>query len=237
MKIHAFWKNWQAKTKQEKEYIVSLEKALQWIEKQPFHGEIISIYVKGSFVFRELNKKSDIDLVPITRNNKSLQKIREARDKLKETFFPVEILPISLQELASNQRHVPKPMQGRPDQFTLLLPYHKLIWGKTLNLKKCKAREPLQVYLHIKQAMSEKFLPAYAKNKFGFSQLIKQVFHLLYWEERIKGRHFSPSWKEIKKACPKHSLVQRTMYLRFHPTKDKRVRKKYIQEVITYFHL
>jgi len=234
---HYFWKHWKRKSNQEVKYGQSLEKALIWIKEQPFINEVISMYVKASFVNRELNKKSDIDLVLVVKNEETSNLVRVIRDKNKDWLKPVELLPIGIEELINNERFkkpVPGKLQGRPDHFTILLPYHKLVYGKPLNPEKFKIRTERKIYGDLKQAIEDQFIPLYEAGELGFTQLIKQVSHLIYWEERLKGKAFSPTWKEIKKASINNELFQRTFYLRFHPTKNKRVRSKYIIELKEY---
>lgn len=72
MREKDFWEDWKRKTTQEIKYIKSLQRAILWLKSQPFIKEIEAVYVKGSFVFRELRKKSDIDLVVVVRNKKAL---------------------------------------------------------------------------------------------------------------------------------------------------------------------
>ena len=237
---YKFWKDWKNKTTLEKRYIKSLENALTWLKNQTFAKDIISVYVKGSFVDRELNKDSDIDVVPIVKNKKILTLLRETRDKHKESLRPVDLLPMTIQELKNNKRYKKpfaqrvKGTQGKPDQFTLLLKYNKLIYGKQLNPRGWKVRTEQKVYDNLKDAMTKQFLPLYQKKEFGFRQFAKQFMHLIYWEERLKGNLFPPNWKSIKKACPNNQLLQRTVQIRFNPTKDRKIRKKYIRDVFRY---
>ena len=232
-----FWISWKNKTKQEIKYIKALELALAWLKKQPFIKNIEAVYVKGSFVERELGKKSDIDVVPIMKNKESLNLVREIRDKNKEWLKPVEILPIAIQELRTNERFkkpLPGNPQGKPDHFTVLLPYHKLVYGNPIKTKGWKVRSEEEIYNSLKKVIREQFIPLYEKGEFGFSQLIKQVSHLVYWEERLKGKIFAPSWREIKKSNKDNNLLQNTVFLCFHPTKNKKARSKYVGELKEY---
>jgi len=234
---YEFWKSWKNKNKQEIRYIKALEKALNWIKRQNFMKDIESIYVKGSFVFRELGKKSDIDVVPIIKNKKVIKVIKNIRDQNKEWLKPVEFLPIWIGELSSNKR-LKKPkfgnFQGKPDHFTVLLPYHKIVYGKRLNAINFKVRTDKKIYDDLKQAIQDRFINLYEKGEFGFSQLTKQVSHLFYWEKRLKGKTIPPSWKALKDKGTNNNLLQKTIYLRYRPTKNKQVRKRYIRELKKY---
>ena len=55
-----FWDSWKRKTKQEERAIAALKKVKKLIIEN-LKDEIIAIYVKGSFIRREMNAKSDVD--------------------------------------------------------------------------------------------------------------------------------------------------------------------------------
>lgn len=232
--VKLFYTSWKNKTPLEKKYISALENALIFMKEQSFIKEIISIYVKGSFVFREINKKSDIDLVVVMRDEKSLKSIGRFRDNYKEMLWPVDLLPLALEELENNARFIQRSDKPRPDHFTLLLQYHRLVYGKQLKTKCWKVRADKKVYDNLKSAIKNTQVPLFEKGEFDFQQIIKQVMHLIWWEERLKGHYFPSSWKEIQKACPKNYLLQKTVYLRYHPTKDEKIRNKYILELKEY---
>lgn len=230
---YRFWDSWKEKTPLEDRYVQSLEKALEWLEKQPFIANILTTYVKGSFVFREINERSDIDLVPVLRESEQLIKVREIRNKNKGMLKPVEILPISLEELRSNERESRLEFKGLPDHFTLLMSYHKLVYGESLDTTEFKVRSMEKVRDGIVAAFNKYFIPGYETGHFGFQQIVKQFSHLFYWQERLKGKDFPPSWKGIKENCD-HPLLKETLYFRQHLTKDENVRAKYIEDVNTF---
>jgi hypothetical protein len=234
MKINRFWEEWENKTKLEKKYIISLEKAVIWISQQSFFKDIQAVYVKGSFVFRELNEKSDIDLVPIVKTNDVLDKVRALRDAHKEELNPASILPMSIQELKENELYAKSELKGQPDNFVLLLPYHKLVYGKPINPEGCKVRPLEKIKDDLRSGFVKKLIPMYKKREFGFTQLMKKYPHLAYWEERINGKVFAPSWKAILKARPGDDLLQQAAEFRFHPTKNKRKREKFIKDLEEY---
>lgn len=231
-----FYNYWRSKTSLEKKYIEALERALIWIKKQAFIDDVIAIYVKGSFIFREFNERSDIDVVPVMKNEKSLNLIREIRDKNKEWLKPVDILPIGIEELKKN-KYYKEPLpgtKGKPDMFTILLPYNKGVYGKTLNTKEWDVRSDQKIYDNLKSVIKNSQISMFEKGEFGFSTLLKQTMHLIWWEERLKGRNFPSSWKAIKKACPNNRLLQKTVFYRYNLTKDKDLRSEYINELKKY---
>lgn len=66
--------------------------------------QIVSIYVKGSFVRREMNEKSDVDTVTIVKNSKYLTKFKDLEKKYRFQFDPIiQCSPYSLWELKNNK--------------------------------------------------------------------------------------------------------------------------------------
>ena len=63
MANHEFWGDWKNKTKLEEAAIKSLKAARVIIIQNIPKEEIVAIYARGSFVRREMNKKSDSALV------------------------------------------------------------------------------------------------------------------------------------------------------------------------------
>lgn len=234
--MELFYKKWKNKTDLEKKYIFALDKALKWLQEQPFKKEIISIYVKGSFVYREINEQSDIDLVPIMKDEKSLNLVREIRNQHKEELKPVDILPLAIQELR-NDEYFKKPLpgtKGPPHHFTMLLSENRLIYGKPLNIKGFKIKTDKQVYESLKKIIRDKQIEMYEKGELGFRQLGKQFMHLVWWEERLKGKKINSSWEAMRKACSNNDLLQKTIEYRYHPTKDTVLRKNYIKQLKLY---
>ncbi len=230
-----FYNSWRNKTPLERRYIESLEKAVEWIKGQEFFDSVVAIYVKGSFAFREINKKSDIDLVAIMQKNSQLQRVREIRDKHKDELKPVDILPISLEELAANERFVKTEMKGRPDYDTIFMRYFKFVYGKPPEMSEFKVRPTEKLREALKSGIINKFIPMQERGEFGFGQVMKQVAHLIYWDTRIAtGKDFEPSWKALRKACPSHELLGKLYAYRLKPAKDEHARKELMREVKEY---
>src|SRR3989338_6671226 len=103
-----FWKNWRKITKLEETAIESIKKARRILLQSVPKDRIMAIYVKGSFVRREMTKKSDVDIVPIVKGletKKAIQKL----DNEKGTFYiPSELLPKTVQELKKHHTTIKK---------------------------------------------------------------------------------------------------------------------------------
>jgi len=116
--INAFWRNWKNKSSIEKKAILSINRVINFLLAHVPKDELISIYIKGSFITREMNENSDVDVVPILKDNDTLRKLKIVRDENKEMLRPSEILPISLTELKKNKNSkLHGKLKGRPDTF------------------------------------------------------------------------------------------------------------------------
>ena len=100
MPNYDFWKKWTKKTLIEKNAIKSVINARQYIIAAVPKDKLISIYIKGSFVRREMNKTSDVDMVPIVSENKYQARIFNINNK---AIKPVIVVPLSIWELKNNK--------------------------------------------------------------------------------------------------------------------------------------
>ena len=134
LKVEEFWKSWKKITKREEKAIRTLKKTKKVILKEFPKTKIISLYVKGSFIRREMNKKSDLDFVLITKENKDLKKVKILNEKYKKKFeTEINISPISLWELKNNKNYGKKTkLKARPDLFIKKVKDYKLLYGKEI---------------------------------------------------------------------------------------------------------
>lgn len=235
-KISKFWKSWKNKSPREIRAINSIQKAISFLFKNIPRDKIIAVYIKGSFVTREMNKKSDVDIVPILKDNNTIRSLKIVRDENKEMLKPSELLPISLTELKHNEnsKHHGK-LKGKPDTFLRDLEHYKLIYGKGLNKLDYPMRDFNKMFHHAILGIKSKTLPMHKKGKFGFSQLIKQVFWISYSEQVMQGKSPPRTWQGLNKFIKdKNHIIHKTYYFRMHPTKDKRKRKAFINRLKVY---
>lgn len=231
-----FWKDWKRKTKKEEIAIESIKKVKQILFRTIPRDKIFAIYIKGSFVRREMNKKSDVDIVPITYSNKTLDKIKNIQETKGNLYKPSELLPHSLQEFKSGKRYLKYDAPKSNVDVTLRnLFNYKLIYGKPVDISKYPMRSDIKFLKDHIKAFRKIFFPLYKSKKFGFSYLVKQTFFLIEREERVKGLNPSYSWKKLTCSIKdKNHIIHSVLQYRLHPSKDKKVRSKLLKKIKKY---
>ena len=231
-----FWKDWKDINSIEQIAIESVKKALEILFETIDEKNIYAIYIKGSFVNREMNKKSDVDLVPITKDNETLEEIKKLQENKGEGYKPAEFVPRSIWEFENHKKYNFKgKTSGNPDQFTRNIHYHKLIYGKKLDTSKYIIRDDkTRLKAHIK-VFEKVFIPFYRANKVSFNDNLKQVFWLTISEERIKGNNPPYSWKGLDELVkdPNH-IIHKATKLRLNPTEDPKIKEEFIQKIKKY---
>lgn len=228
--INDFWRNYKNKSEIEKNAVSSINRTIKFLFDNIPKNKIISIYIKGTFVTREMNEKSDVDIVPILKDDKTLKKLQLVRNENKEILKPAELLPISLTELKNNKNAKHRgPLKGKPDTFLRDLEHYKLVYGIKLNKLDYPMRKADQMFKHEVETIKNQSIPLYKKGEYGFQQLIKQVFWMVHHEKRLLGKNPPRTWKGLNSFVKdKKNIIHRAYYFRMHPTKDKRKRNAFI---------
>tara|TARA_Y100000031_G_scaffold146200_1_gene179717 strand:- start:209 stop:493 length:285 start_codon:yes stop_codon:yes gene_type:complete len=79
------------------------------------------------------------------------------------------------------------------------------------------------------------FLPNYKKKKMKFSEVVKQVFWLVEFEQRSLGKTVPHSWGLLTKSIKnKNHIIHDTLKYRLKPTKDKKLRSQYLKKLKKY---
>jgi len=230
MKNNNFWKRWKNKTRIEERAIESVKKAMKLLKDNLSREELISVYIKGSFVTREMNKKSDVDILPIVKDKSVIKKLKKVRDKNKEILRPSELLPISYTELKKNNRE-----WGRADTFLRDIEHHQRVYGKKLIKEDYPARKWEGMFNDELVMIRDKSVLMHKEGKYGFSQLIKQVFWLVYSEQVMLGKNPPRTWKGLNKFIKeKERIIHKAYYFRKHPTKEKKPRKEFVKNLERY---
>jgi len=235
--VNEFWKDWKRKTKLEESAIQSLKSAKKIILQNIPKNEIIAIYVKGSFVRREMNKKSDVDTSIILKHSKWLSKLKTLQKRYRKEFKPnLEFTGYSLWELKNNKKsRTGKADRASPSRAVQHLEHYKLIYGQALKKEEFYQGDDTKRLRALVRTFKTLFLPGYKKKEIGFSGIVKQTFWLVENEQKFKGNnpphHFGKLAKSIK---DKNHIIHDTLRFRKKPTKDKKLRSLYIKKLKTY---
>ncbi|MBU0761356.1 MAG: hypothetical protein KJ600_03900 [Nanoarchaeota archaeon] len=234
--VNEFWKSYKNKTKLEERAISSIKQAMNFLFSNIPENKIVSVYIEGTFVTREMTKRSDIDIVPIIKDNRTLKKLQNVRNKNKEMLRPSELLPISLTELKQNKNAKHRgPLKGRPDTFLRDLEHYKLVYGKKLSKPDYPVRSANKMFSHELKTLKNRTIALHKKGEYGFSQLIKQVFWIVFYEQKRLGGSPPRTWNGLNKFVKnKNHIIHKAYHFRKHPTKDKRKRAGFIRSLEAY---
>ncbi|MDD5133119.1 MAG: hypothetical protein PHD81_02670 [Candidatus Nanoarchaeia archaeon] len=236
MTKYDFWEPWRAKTLIEKKAIKSILKARKLIINSIPNKTLVSIYIKGSFVRRDMNKSSDVDIVPIVTKNKYEKSIFKINDY---NLFPACVVPLSISELKHNKlftKGICSPdLRAEPDLFILNLKEYKLIYGKKLNPKDYPHRKNYQIIKDEINKIKKGYIPAYKEGIIKFESLLKEVFWLIEWEQKLKHKKIKHSFKNIKNSLKdKNHIIHDAYAFRIGKYKSKLEKQKFIDSLNKY---
>jgi len=233
-----FWEDWKRKTKIEEEAIKSLIKGKQIIMKNIPKEEIIAIYAKGSFIRRDMNKNSDVDLVTILKTKKYLKKLRILSKRIRDKYSPKIQFGsgYTLWELKTGNKITIKGSdKPNPSRINKHFSHYELLYGDDVNKLKLHQKDDKTLLNGLIKTFHNLFLPNYRKKKMWFSEIVKQVFWLVEFEQRALGKNVPHSWKLLTKSIKnKNHIIHDTLKYRLNPTKDKKLRSQYIKKLKKY---
>lgn len=234
---YEFWKDWKRKTKLEESTIKSIKIARKIILSEIPKEQIVAIYAKGSFVRREMNKKSDVDTVTILKESKYLKKLKKLEEQYRDAYEPqIQFSGYSLWELKNNKRtNSGKKLRASPSRTVQHLEHYKLLYGKQLRKEDFHQGPPKGHLRGMLYAFKEIFLPRYYEKKFGFSELAKQVFWLVENEQIWRGKNPPHHWRKLAKSIKdENHIIYDALRYRLKTTKDKKERAKFIKKLKKY---
>ena len=238
MVIEKFYKNWKNITNLEKKAITSLNKAKRIILKNIPKEEIIAIYVKGSLVTREMNKKSDVDTLTILKHSKYLQKLQTLENRYRHKFDPIiQIVGYSLWELKTGKRVKikGKEIRASPTRAITHFDRYKLIHGKEINANNLEKGSKEKRLIGMVGAFNNIFLPAYGKEKIGFREINKQIRWLVENERAYLGKETPHSFRELDKSIKdKNHIIHNTFIYNLSKPADKKIRATHIKKLRAY---
>ncbi len=228
-----FWNSWKRKTKQELLYITKIRIARKMIIDAIPKKQLVSIYIKGSFARRELKKGSDIDIVPIVKENKYQGAVFGVNCP---EISPAMVVPLSISELKKNKLWTKAgynpDLRAEPDRFLKKLNNYGLIYGSTLNPNRFPVRSDKKALKDEINKIKNGYIPAYRKGKIGFDPLLKEVFWLVELEQSIKRITPKHSFKGIANSVKdKDHIIHGAYKLKKNPTKNKRKILQFIKKL------
>ena len=228
-----FWDGWKNKNSIEKKAIESVKLARELIVNSIPKGKLVSIYIKGSFVRREMKIGSDIDIVPIVTENKYEGKVFSVNGP---KISPAMVVPLSLWELKNNKlftkgSHNPD-LRAKPDRLLSHIKECRLIYGKSLNPKKFKIRDNIAALKDEIEVVRKGYIKEYKKRKIKFSPLLKEVFWLIELEQKVKGKKVEHSFDGISKSVnDKNHIIHEALKFRKGKLKEKRDEMLFIKKL------
>lgn len=234
-----FWKDWETKTKLEEAAINSINIAEELLFGEFPEKQIVSIYVRGSFVRREMNEESDVDIFVIIKESEYLVNFVKLRKICHKKYSPkINFLGYSLWELEHNKlTSFGKVLRASPSRFVRHLDNYKLIYGKQLRKEDFALRTPEKHLKGMIYAFKNIFIPGYNENKvgLGFSEIVKQVFWLVEQEQIMIGKNPPHHWGELAKSIKdKNHIIHNALKLRLKPTTDDIERKVFLEKLNKY---
>jgi hypothetical protein len=235
MTNYDFWNEWDNVTDRERHAIDGIIGARKLILENIPNDDIVSIYVNGSFVRRDLNLESDVDTQTIVRDPKYLDVLRDLDKKYREPgMVHIDIAGYSINELLSGQREKNKLSRTPPVRFVKHLEHYKPIFGETLNPEEYFTRSDRDLLRGLRDFVEQDFLPLYEKG-LPFSHIVKQVFWLAEGEARVNGEVPPYSWEGVKSLFDdKEHIIHQTYEFRQDMPTDDRVKTTYIEKLKKY---
>lgn len=203
---------------------ISLMKAKETILKTIPNEEIMSIYVKGSYVQDELQADSDVDVVVVLKSDEYIPAVYELTEKFGDTTEPpFQIVAYTLEELQTGKWSLNRTKNPTTiSAFVKHLDQLPLLYGS-------KPEGPLFTRTDIKDltalmsAFEKSFLPDFEKGTFKFNEIVKQVMWLTEREQRARGMVPDYSWQKLANSIKdKNHIIHLALKLR----KQKEVSKE-----------
>ncbi len=210
-----FWESWENITPIESKAIEAVKHARDLIIATVPKENLIAIYIKGSFVRREMKEGSDVDMVPIVRNNEDEDAVFALNGSAIE---PVAAIPLSLWEFEHNQLATPTDIQpdlrAKPDRMLAKLNECQIIYGTPLNPAEFPQRDLEQTIQDEIKVILNGYIPAWENKQIDFKTLIKEFFWLVSMQQENRGELPTHSFEQIAARESSDHLIQTALKYR-----------------------
>jgi predicted nucleotidyltransferase len=230
-----FWKDWKKKIKLEEKAIKVLLEGKRIILDNINKNEIISIYVKGSLLRRELNNESDVDILVILKSSSTLKKLKTLNKKYGKNYKPeLQFSGYSLWELKTGKR-TKRGVGTPPNRFSKHVKGFKLIYGSDLSKEKFFMPSDKKYLKNRIKFIRDNMIPKYKEGKYNFQDLLKQTFWLIESERFAKGENPPQGFKALKNSIKDRNHIVHNVYkLRIKPLKNKKTENIFVKKLKRY---
>ena len=219
------WNNWKNITPLERAAIQVVKSAQEVILKTIPKKEIVSIYLGGTFLRREMMPNSDVDLWVITKTITGQKRVTKLIKNVQGKFKPpLGLSGYSVWELKRGKwlKYLCNKPRTAPQRFAKKLHNYKLIYGKKLDPADFAIRTDREDLNIIIATFHDQFIPDYQKGTLDFQSILKQTFWLADLELCIKSYHPPHSWAKMVELTPKDHIARTAFLFRTHePTKHE----------------
>jgi predicted nucleotidyltransferase len=215
---------------------ISLAKAKETILKSIPNEEIVSIYIKGSYVQGELQPNSDVDVVVILKSDEYLPLLYELSEKFGNTEEPpFQISPYTLDELQTGKWSSNRTKNSSTISiFVKQLDQLPLIYGKKPE-GKLFTRTDAKDLTALMSAFENNFLPNFEKGTFKFHEIVKQVIWLTEREQRTRGLMPDYSWQKLANSIEdKNHIIHSALRLRRQKDVSKEEQDAFMEALKNY---
>jgi len=231
-----FWEGWKKITVFEKKTITAVIKARDKVINAVPNNKLVAIYIKGSFARREMRKDSDVDMVPIVAENKNEPAVFAVNGP---DIEPVMVVPLSLWEFKHNKLHTKgsytPDLRAEPDLFLKKLCEYKLIYRTPLEPTQYPIREDEQIIKDEIKKIRRGYIPAYNEGKTTFSSMLKEVFWLVEFVQKAKGKEIVHSFKGIAQSVKdKKHIIHKAHQLLMSSRRTKEEEAQFINVLKKY---
>jgi predicted nucleotidyltransferase len=203
---------------------VSIQKAKETILKSIPNDEIVSMYVKGSYVRDELQPDSDVDIVVILKSNEYLPAVYELTEKFGNTTEPpFQIVAYTLEELQTGTWSPNRTQNASTiSLFVKHLDKLPLLYGSKPE-GRLFTRTDIKDLTALMSAFEKSFLPDFEKGTFKFDDVVKQVMWLTEREQRAQGIVPDYSWQKLADSIKNENHI---IHLALRLRRQKEVSKE-----------
>ena len=210
-----FWTSWSNINPTEQKAINATIKARKLVVQSVPAETLVAVYIKGSFPRREMNSRSDVDMVPIVTKTKFEGSIFGVN---RLEISPVMVVPLSIEEFRTNSLATKSDqsfdLRAKPDRFLRTIDRYQLIYGTPLDPSGYPIRSDLEAYHDDVDIIKNGYLPLFLKGEISFGPLLKKFFWMTEMELAGQGIVVPHTFTGIAGGANKSHLIQEALRLR-----------------------